>query len=64
MKPKKTVQQRQQELQALLSTAAGRQQLEDLEARYHAASGRLRPGRSSVITYLLVFEREQGLIGQ
>jgi hypothetical protein len=64
MKPKKTVQQRQQELQGLLSTAAGRQQLEDLEARYQAASGRLRPRRSSVITYLLVFEREQGLIGQ
>jgi hypothetical protein len=36
--------------------------LHGLESRYRAADGRLRPVRTSVITYLLVHEREQGLI--
>lgn len=58
----KTLQQRQQELQALLATPTGRQQLHDLASRYQAASGRLRPGNTSVITYIVVHERDQGLI--
>jgi hypothetical protein len=58
----KTLRQRQEELQALLSTPAGREELRALEARYFAAGGRLRPARTSVITYILVHEREQGLI--
>ena len=58
----KTLRQRQEELQALLSTPAGREELRALESRYFAASGRLRPARTSVITYILVHEREQGLI--
>jgi len=62
MPGQKTLQQRQTELQALLATPAGRKQLEQLEAQYRTASGRLRPGRGSVITYLLVYEREQGLL--
>jgi len=62
MNPKKTLQQRERELQALLATSAGQKDLEELEARYQAAGGRLRPGNTSVITYLLVHERQLGLI--
>jgi hypothetical protein len=58
----KALPQREKELQALLATPAGREELERLESRYRAASGRLRPGRASVITYILVHEREQRLI--
>ncbi len=63
MAPKKTLQQRQQELQGLLATPVGREELQELEHRYHAVSGRLRPGNASVITYILVHERMQGLVG-
>jgi hypothetical protein len=62
MPPKKTLHEREKELQSLLATAAGREELEELESRYQAAGGRLRPPSSSVITYILVYEREQGLI--
>ena len=62
MLPQKTLPQREQELQALLATPAGREELHALEARYQAASGRLRPGKTSIITYILVHEREQGLL--
>jgi hypothetical protein len=58
----KTLEQRQKELQALLATPAGREELRALESRYGAAGGRLRPARTSVITYILVHERERGLI--
>jgi hypothetical protein len=57
-----TLRQRQAELQALLSTPAGRKQLQELEARYQAVGGRLRPAVTSVITYILVHERERGFI--
>ena len=63
MTPKKNLPERQKELQALLATPAGRAELEDLESRYFAANGKLRPGRGSLITYILVYEREHGLIG-
>ena len=59
----KTLQQRERELQSLLATPAGREELRELGARYVAASGRVRPGKASVITYILVHERERGLIG-
>jgi hypothetical protein len=62
MPPKKTLPQREKELQSLLATAEGRRELEELEARYQAAGGRLRPPHTSAITYILVYEREQGLI--
>jgi hypothetical protein len=58
----KTLQQREKELTLLMATLAGRAELHELAARYHAASGRLKPARTSVITYILVHEREQGLI--
>ena len=62
MPPQKTLQQREKELRALLATPAGREELQQLESRYQATSGRLRPARTSVITYILVHEREQGLL--
>ena len=63
MHPKKTLQKREKELQSLLATPAGRTELHELESRYHKASDRLRPSKTSVVTYILVHERERGLIG-
>ena len=60
--PKKTLRQREDELRSLLATPAGRIELQVLEARYAAAAGKVRPARASLITYLLVYEREHGLI--
>jgi hypothetical protein len=62
MTPKKTLSEREKELQSLLTTPVGREELRQLGSRYHAASGRVRPARTSVITFILVHEREQGLI--
>jgi len=62
MLPDKTIQQREKELQSLLANPMGRKELQELESRYHAVSGRVRPGKASVITYILVYERERGLI--
>ncbi len=59
---KKTLEQRQKELQALLTNSAGKDTLRDLAARYSAASDRMKPERTSVVTYILVYEREHGLI--
>jgi hypothetical protein len=58
----KTLQEREKELQALLATAQGQKKLQELEARYCAASGRVKPAKSSVITFILVHERGCGLI--
>jgi hypothetical protein len=58
----KTLEQRQKELQSLLSTPAGQAELEVLACRYYAAGGRTRPPRTSVVTYILVHERERGMI--
>jgi hypothetical protein len=63
MTAKKTLQEREKELQALLATSAGRQEVQELASRYGAASGKLRPAGTSAITYILVHERERGLIG-
>jgi hypothetical protein len=62
MTAKKTLVAREAELRALLATPAGREDLRALEARYAAAGGGHRPGRASVVTYLLVYERTRGLI--
>ena len=58
----KTLQQREKELQSLMATPAGRQELQELARRYQAAGGRMRPANTSLITYILVHERGQGLI--
>src|SRR5262249_2535071 len=60
----KALQQRQAELQAVLAPGAGGEELQRLQARYQAVSGRLRPGSTSVITYILVHERERGLLSR
>jgi len=62
MPPRVSVLERERELQELLTKPEGRKELEALQARYLAASGRVRPGKGSVITYILVYEREIGLI--
>ena len=62
MNPQKTLREREKELQALLATPAGRETLQKLGSRYSEAAGRMRPVKASVITYILVYERERGLI--
>ena len=62
MTPTITLQQREKQLQSLLGTPEGREVLQELANRYSAASGKVRPARTSLITYILVQEREQGLI--
>jgi hypothetical protein len=62
MRPTKPLRQREQELLSLLATPAGQKELNDLKSRYQAASDRFKPGKASVITYILVHERDQGLI--
>ena len=48
--------------ETLLATPAGREELQELASRYYAASGKLKPAGASAITYILVHERERGLI--
>ena len=62
MQQPKTLQEREKELQVLLATSQGQAELEALAGRYHTAGSRDRPPRRSVITYILVHERERGLI--
>jgi len=62
MTPKKSLPQRERELQSLLATPEGRDELQELVSRYSAASGKVRPEDASIITYILVYERERGLI--
>jgi hypothetical protein len=62
MTPKKTLEERTKELQLLLANPAGRKELQELASRYDAMSGRAKPLKTSVITYILVHERERGLI--
>jgi hypothetical protein len=59
---KKTLREREAELRALLATLSGRAELEGLAARYAAAGGQFRPARVSVVTYILVHERQSRLI--
>jgi hypothetical protein len=59
---KKRLHEREKELQSLIATPAGREELVALAARYGADDGVVRPERSSVITYILVHERKLGLI--
>jgi hypothetical protein len=62
MQVTKTLPQREKELQALLATSEGKAELEALATRYYASGGRSRPSRTSIVTYILVHERERGLI--
>jgi hypothetical protein len=62
MRQTKTREEREKELQTLMRTAEGRAVLEELACRYQSDGGRARPERTSVITYVLVHERQMGLI--
>lgn len=62
MTDRKTLQERESELCALLATPDGRAQLEALADRYAAADGGVRPKGGSVITLILVHERVKGLL--
>jgi hypothetical protein len=62
MTPPKTLPEREKELQALLASVAGKAELQELAARYSSSSGRVRPAKASVITFILVHERAVGLI--
>jgi hypothetical protein len=64
MSPLKTLPEREKELQSMLTTPAGRAELQSLESRYVAAGGGFRPASASLITYILVYEREHGLISR
>jgi hypothetical protein len=62
MTAKKTRLEREKELQTLLGSPAGKAELEALADRYSASGRRLRPGGTSLVTYILVCERERGII--
>jgi len=62
MTVKKSLREREKELKSLLATPAGRDELEQLASRYATKSANRRVGRTSIITYILVYERECGLI--
>ena len=62
MTPGKTLREREKELQVLLPTPAGKLQLEQLAAKYSAECGRQMVQGTSLITYILVYERDQGFI--
>lgn len=57
----KPLRERERELRSLLATATGRDKLQTLACHYAAANGQREPV-GSVITYILVHEREQGRI--
>ncbi len=61
MKPAKTISEREKELNALLTTPAGRAQLRDLKTKYET-EGKLSEVGTSVISYILVREKEKRLI--
>lgn len=62
MSKHKTLEVRQSELQKMMTTPAGREDLEALASLYEATSGKTRPPNTSVITYIIVHERSKGLI--
>ena len=62
MTAKKTRLEREKELQTLLGSRTGKADLEALADRYAASSPRIRPARMSLVTYILVCERERGMI--
>ena len=59
---KKTLTERERELQGLMRTDEGRAELEVLASRYAAAGGEPRAHRGSLVTYILVYERVAGLL--
>jgi hypothetical protein len=62
MAAKKTRLEREKELQVLLGSLPGKAELEALADHYAASGRRIRPGRTSLVTYILVCERERDMI--
>lgn len=62
MAPQITLRERETELQALLANRAGRATLEELASRYATRNGRVWSKGTSVVTFILVYEREHGLL--
>ena len=62
MTAKKTRLEREKELQTLLGSLAGKAELEALADRYADSSRRNRPAQTSLVTYILVCERERNMI--
>ncbi len=62
MTAKKTLEQREKELQSLIATPAGRDEIQKLASRYSAVSNSVKAAKASAITYILVYEREHGLL--
>jgi hypothetical protein len=62
MPTKKTLPEREKELRSLLASPEGRVELEALASRYAASGRRLRPNGTSLVTYILVCERERDMI--
>jgi len=62
MTARKTLRQREKELQALMASDAGRAVLEELASHYHEAATQVSLRGKSVISFILVHERVHGLI--
>lgn len=62
MTPQKKLQDRERELQILHSTPAGLIELKAIAAEYARVNDRPFPEGESVITYILVYERDKKLI--
>jgi hypothetical protein len=62
MAAKKTLQEREKELRSLLARQTGREEIQELASRYCRVSGKPKPTGTSAITYIVVYEMEQGLI--
>lgn len=58
----KTLNEREKELQSLLTTPEGRAELRALAERYEAAGGRVLHASKSLVTYVLIHERQSGVI--
>ena len=52
--------QREKELQALLATPEGRVELRALAEEYARGGGRFLPEHGSLVTYILIHERQNG----
>ena len=62
MMPKKSLREREQELQALMPTPEGLAQLQELASRYADKTGWVSARHGSLITSILVYERQIGLL--
>jgi hypothetical protein len=62
MAAKKSRLEREKELRTLLGSLTGKAELEALADRYAASSPRIRPARMSLVTYILVCERERDML--